>query len=445
MTLNARNFQLLNTTEKDNKLYYGKVRINTQARITGNAKRPRVDMNVSFSNDTEFTYVVPQEQKSVMEQKGIVQFVDKDAKHDPFLAGVISSDTIVSTFVGVNFSANLELNDQETLNIVIDPATGDKLSVQGNSNLTFDMDASGNMNLSGRYEISKGSYELSFYKLVKRKFDIEKGSTIVWAGNPLNATLDIRANYRVETSPIDLIANQITTSDQAQINTYRQRLPFLVYLDIEGQLLAPQISFKIDMPVDKRNAFGGAIYARITDINTRESDVNKQVFALLILKRFMSDNPLESQAGSDIANTTRTSASRILSDQLNRLSENIKGVQLSFDIKSYEDYSTGQAQGDTQVQLGVSKSLFNDRLVVKLSGNVDVEGESTQQENAADYIGDLALEYKLTSDGRFRITGFRTSNYDMIDGELIETGVGLLYIKDYNTLRELFKANAKEK
>jgi translocation and assembly module TamB len=137
--------------------------------------------------------------------------------------------------------------------------------------------------------------------------------------------------------------------------------------------------------------------------------------------------------------------SRLLSDQLNRLSENVKGVQLNVDIKSYEDYSTGEAQGNTQVQLGVSKSLFNDRLVVKLSGNVDVEGENTNQGNASDYIGDLALEYKLTADGRIRITGFRTSNYDMIDGELAETGIGLIYIKDYNTLKELFKSNTPEK
>ncbi|HET9053626.1 MAG TPA: hypothetical protein VFM90_05605, partial [Cyclobacteriaceae bacterium] len=72
-------------------------------------------------------------------------------------------------------------------------------------------------------------------------------------------------------------------------------------------------------------------------------------------------------------------------------------------------------------------------------------GENTTQKDASDYIGDIALEYKLTRDGRFRITGFRTSNYDMIDGELIETGVGLLYVKDYNTLKELFKASEKPK
>lgn len=94
------------------------------------------------------------------------------------------------------------------------------------------------------------------------------------------------------------------------------------------------------------------------------------------------------------------------------------------------------------MQLGVSKSLLNDRLVVKLSGNIDIEGENPNRDST-DYIGDLALEYKLTPDGRFRITGFRNSNYDMIDGELTETGAGLIYVKDYNTLNELFKANAE--
>lgn len=437
--LNTRNFQVLNTSEEDNKMYYGKVKLNAKARITGNSKRPRVDVTVGFSDDTNLTYVVPQSQKSVMEQKGIVEFVDKDAYKDPFLANLTLSDTIRNTFAGMNISANLELNDKATFNIVIDPITGDKLTVKGNSTLTFDMSSSGNMSLTGRYEITEGTYNFSFYKLVKREFKILKGGSLTWSGDPLNAQIDIRASHLVETSPIDLVASQ--TNDASALNTYRQRLPFYVYLDIKGQLLAPLIAFKIDMPVDKQSAFGGTVYAKILDINSRESDVNKQVFALLILRRFISENPLDNQGGSDIANTTRTSVSRLLSDQLNRLSENVKGVQLSLDIKSYEDYSTGQAQGNTQVQLGVSKSLLNDRLVVKLSGNVSVEGENTTQKDASDYIGDLALEYKLTRDGRFRITGFRTSNYDMIDGELTETGVGLIYVKDYNTLKELFKSN----
>jgi translocation and assembly module TamB len=165
---------------------------------------------------------------------------------------------------------------------------------------------------------------------------------------------------------------------------------------------------------------------------------------LLVLKRFISENPLETQGGSDVASSARRSVSKLLTEQLNRLSDNVKGVQLTVDLKSYEDYSSGQAQGQTQLQLGLSKTLFDERLVVKVSGNVDVEGQTANQNSAADYIGDLALEYKLTADGRLRVTGFRNSNYDMIDGELIETGAGFIYIKDYDAFRELFKSNATE-
>ena len=122
----------------------------------------------------------------------------------------------------------------------------------------------------------------------------------------------------------------------------------------------------------------------------------------------------------------------------------MKGVELTFDLESYEDATRG-GQVQTDLELGVSKSLMNDRLIVKVSGNVNLEGEQNEQSSITDFIGDLALEYKLTEDGRLRVTGFRNSNYDMIDGDLIETGAGLIYIKDYDSFRELFKSNESTK
>jgi hypothetical protein len=443
LTVRTDNFQLLNSTMDDNDLFYGRVGLNMRAKVKGTSDLPRVSMNASLTKESDFTYVVPQSEKGVLEQQGIVVFVDRDAKKDPFLSSINPADTASSGFKGIDLTANIELSEFETFNIVIDPVTGDKLSINGNSTLTLNMDATGDMELSGRYEVVKGSYDMSFYKLVKRKFLLEKGGTITWSGDPLNAMMDLRAIYEVETSPMELVSNQIDPNNQTEMNMYRQQLPFLVYLQIRGELLTPEISFQLDMPERERNAFGGNVYAKIQDINTRESDLNKQVFSLLVLKRFMSDNPFESQGG-DVESTARRSVSKLLTEQLNRLSQNVKGVELSVDVKSYEDFSTGAGQGQTELQLGLSKSLLNDRLVVKVSGNVDVEGDASQQRGFEDYIGDLALEYKLTEDGRFRIVGFRNSNYDMIDGELIETGAGLIYIKDYNTLRELFKANVKE-
>jgi translocation and assembly module TamB len=441
----ADNFRLLNTSEKDNKLFYGKVDANANVKIRGTMTNPSINMLLSLGDGSKLTYIVPQTEASVMEAQGIVKFIDKTFRSDKFMQSIQPelADTIKSEYKGLDLTAKIELDDKESFTIIIDPTTEDQLTVKGNTTLTLKLDRTGDIQLAGRYEISEGTYNLSFYKFLKREFKIESGSTMTWSGDPLNAAMDIRAIFEVETAPIDLLSNQLTNSDPQEINQYKQRLPFQVYLNIKGQLLKPDIGFALEMPMEERNAFGGNVYARIQDINTRESDLNKQVFALLILKRFISDNPFENQAGG-FEGTARSSVSKILTEQLNRLSENVRGVELSFDVKSYEDYSSGRSEGQTELELGVSKSLFNDRLIVKLSGNVDIEGENTNRD-PTDYIGDLALEYKLTEDGRFRITGFRNSNYDMIDGELTETGAGLIYIKDYNTLDELFKANKKKK
>ncbi|MEX1238583.1 MAG: translocation/assembly module TamB domain-containing protein [Cyclobacteriaceae bacterium] len=444
--LTTDDFRLLNTTSEDNELFYGKANIEAIARIRGTMTTPIINLQIGLAEGSDLTYVVPQSEASILQSEGIVKFVDKTFEGDPFMAEISmeASDTVKSTFRGIDLTARIELSDRENFTIIIDPITQDQLTVSGNSTLTLKIDPTGDIQLAGRYEITEGTYKLSFYKFVKREFSIESGSTITWSGDPLNADMNIRAMYEVETSPVELFSSQLTGADPSMVNQYKQRLPFLVYLNITGQLLQPEIAFELAMPMDERNVFGGSVYARLQDINTRESDLNKQVFALLILKRFIADNPFENQAAGGFESTARRSVSKILSEQLNRLSENIKGVELSFDIKSYEEYSSGQADGQTELQLGVSKSLFNDRLVVKLSGNIDIEGQNSNRE-ATDYIGDLALEYKITPDGRFRITGFRNSNYDMIDGELIETGAGLIYVKDYNTLTELFKANAETK
>jgi len=445
LNLKAKNFAVLNTTAEDNDLFYGDVDLTIDARIGGTLNTPDVNLNLSLAEGNSLTYIVPQTEAGIAQQKGIVRFVDKTFRADPFIKKIQPElkDTVQTDFTGMDVTANIELTDKQLFTIIIDPTSEDQLSVRGNTTMTLNIDPSGDIELTGRYEVKEGTYNLSFYKFLKREFQIAEGSTITWTGDPLNAEMDIRAVYNVETSPIDLVINQLSQSDQSEINRYKQRLPFLVYLNIAGQLLTPEISFQLDMPQNERNFMGGNIYARIQDINTRESDLNKQVFALLILQRFISENPFQTEAGGSLEATARSSVSKILSDQLNRLSENIKGVELSFDVKSYEDYSSGEAEGQTELQLGLSKSLLNDRLVVKVSGNIDVEGQGRTNREATDYIGDLAVEYLITDDGRFRITGFRNSDYDMIDGELIETGAGLIYIKDYNTLKELFKSNAK--
>jgi len=72
-------------------------------------------------------------------------------------------------------------------------------------------------------------------------------------------------------------------------------------------------------------------------------------------------------------------------------------------------------------------------LTVQVGGVVDVEGERVKQNSVSNIATDVDLEYKLTEDGRYRLKGFSHNQYEgAIEGQLVETGVGVVYVRDFN-------------
>jgi hypothetical protein len=182
---------------------------------------------------------------------------------------------------------------------------------------------------------------------------------------------------------------------------------------------------------------GGTVYAKLNELNGQESELNKQVFALLILGRFVPENPLASSSGNVVlSDFARSSVSQILSAQLNRLSEQyMAGANLNVGLESYQDYSTGTAEGRTQLKLALSKQFFDERVTVQVGGNVDLEGRRSQENSLNNFAGDLKVLYKLTEDGRWQMQVFRQNSYEgAIDGDIIKTGVGVMFTIDFDKL-----------
>ncbi|HCA80937.1 MAG TPA: hypothetical protein DEP53_14510, partial [Bacteroidetes bacterium] len=251
------------------------------------------------------------------------------------------------------------------------------------------------------------------------------------------ADVDITAMYTVKASVMDLIQDQLAGISQEERNKYRQELPIQVYLMMKGQLLKPDIHFRLDLPEDKRGVLNGTVYAKLNELNGQESELNKQVFALLILNRFVPENPLASPAGNvAFSDFARSSVSQLLSAQLNRLSEQyIAGAKLDVGLESYQDYSTGSAEGRTQLKLALSKQLFDERMTVQVGGNVDLEGRRSQANSLNNFAGDLKVMYKLTEDGRWQLEVFRQNSYEgALDGDITKTGVGLVFMIDFDKL-----------
>ncbi len=179
------------------------------------------------------------------------------------------------------------------------------------------------------------------------------------------------------------------------------------------------------------------------NVNRDESELNKQVLALLALNRFIANNPFQSLAGGGggVSTLARSSVSRLLTEQLNNLtSDLIQGVDLNFGVNSSEDYSTGSMQQKTDLEVGLSKKLLNDRLTVSVGSSFALEGPQAPGEKSTNIAGNVNVEYALSADGRYRLRAYRRNQNDMIvQGQIVETGLGFTLVVDYNKFREIFQ------
>lgn len=232
-------------------------------------------------------------------------------------------------------------------------------------------------------------------------------------------------------------------------------MPFNVYLNIDGELLQPKISFGLDMPEEEQGSIGGQVYGRVQQINQQESELNKQVFSLLVLNRFYPDSGSDGSSGG-FATVARDNLNDAVSDQLNAFSNKLlgsTGIELDFGLNSYTDYQGDAPSERTQLDIAAQKRLFNDRLTVRVGSEVDIEGSSSTGEETP-LIGNVSLEYTITKDGRYRLKGFRKSEFEnVIDGQTIVSGIAIIFTQEFNRFSELWDAifrsvkekNAKQK
>lgn len=450
LTVDADNFQALNSKEKDNSLFYGEMYLDNHLTIKGDLNSPTVEGNIKVNKDTKFTIVMPQSDPSIADREGIVEFIDQD---NPTLINKkisVAESISQTTVTGINASVNIEIDKEASLSLVIDKANGDFLELKGEAQLNGGIDPSGKTTLTGRYELKEGAYEMNF-NFIKRKFDIKTGSYILWTGEPTSAEISITAVYKNLAAPIDLVNDQLVSATDAIRNTYKQKIPFETELKMTGDLMKPSISFDIVLP-DGNNSVAAEVItttqSKLSQLRQQPDELNKQVFALLLLNRFIGENPFSSEAGgSSVASIARESASKILSQQLNNLAGNlISGVELNFDLNTSQDYTTGQVENKTDLSVGVSKKLFNDRLKVTVGSSFGLEGPQQANETTNNIAGDVAVEYQLSKDGRYKLKAYRLNKYQVaLQGQVIETGIAFILTLDYNKFKELFQRNKETK
>lgn len=443
LNLTANNFSVVNSTREDNDLFYGKLAITSNLRIRGNIDKPTVDGNIKVNENTDFVFILPNDNPGVAGRDGVVKFVDKSDTARANVFAKLDSMTTASKLSGIDLSLNLTTDPEAKFRVVIDEGTNNALNIQGIAEIAAGIDVSNKITMSGTYTVEKGNYSFAFGP-VKKDFGFQKGSTITWNGDPLDARLNITAVYRDRFPTLELVSNQLGTESQ---NLYKQRIPFLVKLNLEGELFKPALTFDIDL--DENNAIVSQdvvskVNNALSALRSDPAELNKQVFALIVMGRFIAANPFESLSGGGGAEgMVRSSLSDFLSSQLNKLaSDLIKGVELDFNLTSEQDYLSGSAQNRTDLNVGISKALFDERLKITIGSNFEVEGNTRPGEKPNNIAGDISIDYQLSKDGRYFARVYRKNQYQAtLQGQFVETGIGFIINMNYNRFKELFMSS----
>jgi translocation and assembly module TamB len=440
LDLTARNWQAVNSKKEDFPMFYGKLLTSANINIKGLVTAPKIGGDLTIHDSTNITYAMLDTGPGIQETEGVVRFID--SRDTTF----IDSTLIVSTknmrlSRSSEMNVNVAIEKNALFNVVIDPVSGDNLQVRGDANLNTFIGQDGSIGLTGMYELQDGYYELN-YNFLKRKFKIKPGSIITLSGEPLDAEVDITAAYSANMAPYELVEKQ---EDAANLPYYRQRLPFEVLIKLKGKVMKPEITFDIVLPDDKDNVVSTTVaetvQRKLAELRNDPSVLNKQVFAALILGRFIADDPFSSGSGGGLEYAARQSASRFLSDQLNMIAgQLIQGFELNVGLESSEDYTTGQKSNRTDLNVTASKRLFNDRLKVTVGNDFQLEGQQAQSQQSNLIPGNLSADYSLTADGRYLIRAYRVNQIqNVIDGYVVETGVSFKLTVDYNRFKNIFR------
>jgi len=443
LQLNSNQYTLINNPDSASGKLRGQLVIDSDIKLKGNEKDKYIEAKLTIRDATNLTFVDSSNDIELLKAEGIVDFIDPELLDSTATESSANFyDSLISSLPDYNLNSTITIEDNALLRILIDEQSGDYIEASGGANLELEYDRTGNLNLTGDYTIKKGVYRLSFYDLVKKNFELVPGSSVNWSGNPKNGDLNIKAVHTVESNSIGLIGHEIGENEKA---IYKRSLDYQVGINILGTIEKPIISFSLDLPQNEKVNYP-VLANKLDRLRQPEyaSELNKQVFGLLVLGGFLPESSADVNSSVIATTAISNSVNSLLASQLNRFaSQYVKGVNIDVGIQSFSDYSAPGGKTQTAMDFRVSKSIMNDRLSFQIGGDFDInQDQSGANTGTKNYRGDIAIIYDLTGNGDKQLKLFNNETYDIIYQEIRNTGISLIFIREFD---KQSKSNSQRK
>jgi hypothetical protein len=417
-----RDFKGIATNQENNSDFYGTGILSGNMTLSGPVDKLVIAIKATTKQGTNLTIPIQKYGKQV-DQEDYIKFINLQAPKSEE-----EEQVRVVKLKGISLNLDLEITPDAWIAIILNADNGDTIQSRGKGNLQLKVDPEGTLIMTGHYELVEGKYTFSIYNMIKKQFKILEGSNITWYDKPDEGILHVQAAYDQRVSLFPLLANTPIDESNREATTQdnTHKYPVRALLILQGVLSQPDISFKVEfMEVPEQPDFQAAINNFLAKAAADEPYLLSQVFSLVILKRFYSENLVATSSG-----TLGRSVGEIFSQQLSSFASQLdENLEIDVDLADLEK--------GARLKLGYH--LLSGRLKISREGSINLKNET--KTDVADLVGDLALEYMLTKDKRWRVKLYSKHirrDQDKEGGSMFVGGLSLRYIKSFNWWKEIF-------
>ncbi len=423
--MKIREMQVLNTTRQDNDMFYGNVYASGSATIKGDKSGVLMDIVAETEGASEF--FMPLSGQSNISNADFVIFesADKPDTTDYLVRKKLMFERRQkrhsSTRGSMDITMALDVRKNAEVQLVIDPTVGDVIRGRGDGSLNLRINPRKNIfEMYGDYTIDEGSYLFTLQNIVNKRFVIDSGSTIQWTGEPLDALLDIDAVYKLKASLQPLLEGSV-----AQNNISSRAVPVECIIHLKDRLTHPTVTFDVVVP-----SVDSDVQSVIANALSTPESRSQQFLYLLVANSFISESISNNASASIGESTAATTGFELLSNQLsNWLSTEDYNIVIRYRPKT--------EQTSDEVDIGFSKGLINNRLLIEVEGNY-IADKSQVVNASSNFAGEAYVTWLIDKAGTLRLKGF-THTIDRFDENqgLQETGIGIYYKEDFDSFKDL--------
>ncbi len=421
----------LNTTKRDNNIYYGFGIGRVNCNFSGPFKR--IDILVDAQTSSGSKLAIPINTSTNTSIDDFITFTTFDSTGKNRL---VSPDVNQN---GLDVKMDLRITPDAEISIIFDEFSGDILKASGRGDITIEAARTGNLEMRGLYEIVQGDYLFTLLNVIYKPFELKKGGTIRWSGDPYNAEINVSAEYKGLSASLASFLEEYRNQVQNSVNV---RTPVRLSMDLTGDLLSPDIAFDISFP-QLTGELKNYAENKLSLLKSDPNALNQQVLGLIVSGTFIPTNTT-ALSNQFISNSGANTISQFLSNQLSLwvtdlISEAvadygfISGIDFDFGWNLYPELSASPdnlATAGSEINLKFNNRLFDDRLAVGVGANV-VNNSPLQQ---GSYVtSDLNIEYFLTEDRRLKVRFYQRPE-ESIEGRKTKFGLGLIFRKEFDRI-----------